>query len=308
MFDMRLIPRFAQIISQQLNGWTAKLCALACACALSACSLAVSGYNNAPQLLMFLWIDPHFNLTKAQKEQTLADLRRIQQWHRQKQLPEYANLLLQFQKATPGQLSADQMCVWVDRVADLMEELVFQFEEPMARLALSLNAAQLQTLKLKYAEDLKDYRKEWKLDGSANMQLNAQTEKGQSNAERLYGRLTPIQQKLLRQLAQNAGFDGERTFAERLRLQNEQVAVFEQIALNKPSLEQAQLLVRTWMQNSIHSPDASYAAYLKKRKQANCEAAASLHNATSDEQRAKAVKVLKAYEEDVRTLMKQSPG
>jgi hypothetical protein len=66
--------------------------------------------------------------------------------------------------------------------------------------------------------------------------------------------------------------------------------------------------VRTWMQSSIHSPDASYAAYLKKRKQANCEAAASLHNATSDEQRAKAVKVLKAYEEDVRTLMKQSPG
>jgi hypothetical protein len=139
------------------------------------------------------------------------------------------------------------------------------------------------------------------------MQLNAQTDKGLSNAERLYGRLTPGQQKLLRQLAQNAGFEGERTFAERVRLQNEQVAMFEQIALNKPSQEQAQWQVRAWIQSSIHTPDASYAAYLKKRKQANCEAAASLHNVTSDEQRVKAIKVLKAYEEDVRTLLK-SPG
>jgi hypothetical protein len=54
----------------------------------------------------------------------------------------------------------------------------------------------------------------------------------------------------------------------------------------------------------LHSADPDYAAYLKKRKQLNCEATARFHNNTTTEQRERAVKVLKGYEEDVRGLMR----
>jgi hypothetical protein len=54
----------------------------------------------------------------------------------------------------------------------------------------------------------------------------------------------------------------------------------------------------------LHTADPEYAAYLKKRKRLNCEASAQFHNTTTPEQRARAVKTLKGYEEDVRALMR----
>ena len=67
-------------------------------------------------------------------------------------------------------------------------------------------------------------------------------------------------------------------------------------------------MVHDWMQSVWHPQDENYAAYLNKRKLTNCEAAARLHNITTPEQRARAVKVLKDYEEDVRSLMGYKPS
>jgi hypothetical protein len=209
------------------------------------------------------------------------------------------------QQLAPHNVSAEQVCAVVDEVADLMESLAFQFEEPVSRLALTLTSVQLQTLRKKYAQDWKDYRKEWKLDATTDAQLEVQTDKGQSNAEKLYGRLSPTQKKLLRQLAQNSGYEGERTYAERVRMQQDNLGMHEAILQQRPDLAQTKTMVRNWLQNSMHTPDASYAAYLKKRKQTNCEAAADLHNTTTADQRDKAKRVLKDYEDDVRKLMQQ---
>ena len=67
-------------------------------------------------------------------------------------------------------------------------------------------------------------------------------------------------------------------------------------------------MVREWLQSILLSPDPSYAAYIQKRKRTNCEASAQLHNTTTPEQRARAVKVLKGYEDDVRSLMRYQPS
>ena len=65
-------------------------------------------------------------------------------------------------------------------------------------------------------------------------------------------------------------------------------------------------MVHEWFQRSLHTPDESYALYLKKRQVFNCEAAAQFHNSTTTAQRARAVKVLQGYEADVRTLMRSA--
>ena len=109
---------------------------------------------------------------------------------------------------------------------------------------------------------------------------------------------------MLRQLAQESGYEPERTFAERVRQQKESLALHERIVLTKPDTQEARAMVRKWLQNSLHSSDPAYAAYLKKRKRTNCEAAAQLHNTTTTKQREHALKVLKGYEEDVRALMR----
>jgi len=298
MFDMNLLPCMPAIINQRLR-WlslAAKLSASALLLSLTGCSLVVSGYNSAPNLFMFLWLNPHLDLNAAQEKQALADLQQVLEWHRQAQ------------QLAPKDVSADQVCALIDEAAESLEPLLTQFEEPTARLGLSLTPKQLQVLRKKYTEDLKDYRKEWKLDGSKQAQLEVQTDKGQSNAERFYGRLSPAQQKLLQQLAQNSGFEGDRNYAERVRVQQDNLAVHEQMVQNRPSPEEARAMVRDWLQSVLHTPDPAYDIYLKKRKRTNCEASAQLHNTTTAEQRARAVKVLKGYEDDVRKLMRYKPS
>jgi len=307
---MNLLPCMPAIINQRLR-WlslAAKLSASALLLSLTGCSLVVSGYNSAPNLFMFLWLNPHLDLNAAQEKQALADLQQVLEWHRREQLPLYAKWLSQAQQLAPKDVSADQVCALIDEAAESLEPLLTQFEEPTARLGLSLTPKQLQVLRKKYTEDLKDYRKEWKLDGSKQAQLEVQTDKGQSNAERFYGRLSPAQQKLLQQLAQNSGFEGDRNYAERVRVQQDNLAVHEQMVQNRPSPEEARAMVRDWLQSVLHTPDPAYDIYLKKRKRTNCEASAQLHNTTTAEQRARAVKVLKGYEDDVRKLMRYKPS
>lgn len=82
----------------------------------------------------------------------------------------------------------------------------------------------------------------------------------------------------------------------------------ERILKTRPAADEARTLVHDWLQSGVHTPDPGYAAYLKKRKRANCEASAQLHNTTTPEQRARAVKVLKGYEDDVRALMRYKPS
>lgn len=306
---MNLIPSFDQIISQRGWGgrWLGRCLALGLAACLSACSLVVTGYNNAPQALMFMWIDPHLDLTTAQSRQTKADLTHVLAWHRQQQLPLYADWLVRMQQLAPQPVQAEQVCRLADEMRDSLKPLAAQMEAPLATLAMSLQAAQLQTMKARFDKDNASWRKEWKLDSSSQDRLEVQTEKGQKNAERFYGKLSQAQQAQLRLLAQSSGFDSEKTYAERLRQQADSLQTLQAVALSASTPGQARQMVNEWLQRSLHTPDENYALYLKKRQAMNCQAAAQFHNSTTPEQRAHAVKVLQSYEADVRELMRTSP-
>ena len=274
---------------------------------MSACSLVATGYNNGPQLIMFTWINPHLDLTRAQERQVLADLGKIQTWHRQQQLPLYLHWLKDMQALAPQNIQSAQVCKLFDEMRESLKPLAGQLEEPTARLALSLQSAQLSHLKQRFEKDNKKWRQEWQLDASSEEQLDVQTDKGQDNAERFYGRLDRSQKNLLRQLAKESGFDGPKTASERLRQQADAYQVLQTIAINQPAQREANAMVHDWLERSLHTPDPIYAAYLKKRLDTNCEAAATFHNTTTREQRQHAIKVLQGYENDVRQLMR-TPG
>lgn len=306
---MNLLPCFDQIISQRgwvnrLLGWGLALCLMA---SLSACSLVVTGYNNAPQVLLFTWIDPHLDLSSAQSRQTKTDLARLMAWHRQQQLPLYAEWLVQMQELAPQQISAAQVCRLAQAMRDSLKPLAAQMESPLTTLALSLQPQQLETMQARFAKDNTTWRKDWKLDASNQDRLDAQTEKGQRNAERFYGKVSKAQQAQLRLLAQSSGFEPERAYAERLRQQADSLLTLKTIALEQRGMQSSRQLVSDWLQRSLNSPDDEYVAYLKKRQTLNCDAAAQFHNSTSPEQRAHAVNLLKSYEADLRELMRTSP-
>ena len=304
---MNLLSRVAQIINQlpTRSGLGLKLLALGLLACLSACSFVVTGYNQAPSLLIFTWFNPYLDLSTEQDKQLRTDLQVLHQWHRQQQLPVYADVLQKMAVLAPHEITGPQICTLVDEFKDTLAPLSQQMSPGIARLALKLTPAQTQRLAQQYEKDNKDYRKEWKLDASADAQLQVQTDKGIENAERLYDRLDKKQKALVKQMAKESQFDLPKSWGERLRRQQDTVSTLDRIAKSQQGLASAQqesiaLLNRSLLQ----SPDEAYREYAEMRKTINCEAAAQLHNTTSATQREFTVKTLKAYEADLRALAK----
>ncbi len=304
---MNLLPRVAQIINQLPTrfGLCLKLLALGLLASLSACSLVVTGYNQAPSLLIFTWVNPHLDLNSEQDKLLRTDLQALHQWHRQQQLPVYADVLQKMATLAPHEITGPQICALVDEFKETLAPLAQQMSPGIARLALKLTPAQIQRLGQQYDKDNKDYRKEWKLDASADAQLQVQTDKGIENAERLYDRLDKKQKALVKQMAKESQFDLPKSWGERLRRQQDTVRTLEGIVKSQPGFASAQQDSLALLNRSLlHSPDETYRDYAEMRKTINCEATAQLHNTTTATQREFAVKTLKTYEADLRALAK----
>ncbi len=302
-----MFPFIARIINQLHTRFALvpKLLALGLLVSLSACSLLITGYNQAPSLLIFSWVNPHLDLNSEQDKQLRADLQVLHQWHRQQQLPVYADIFQKVAVLAPKEMTGPQICSLFDEFKDTLAPLSQQMSPAIARLALKLTPAQLQRLEQQYDKDNRDYRKEWKLDASADKQLQVEADKGIENAERWYDRLDKKQKALVKQLAKDSQFDLQKSWGERLRRQQDTVSTLERIAKSQQGLAWAQQEVTALLNRSLlNSPDEAYRAYVEMRKDINCEAAAQLHNSTSAAQREFTVKTLKAYEADIRALVK----
>ncbi len=302
-----MFPFIAGIINQLHTRFAlvAKLLALGLLVSLSACSLLITGYNQAPSLLIFSWVNPHLDLNSEQDKQLRADLQVLHQWHRQQQLPVYADIFQKVAVLAPKEMTGPQICSLFDEFKDTLAPLSQQMSPAIARLALKLTPAQLQRLEQQYDKDNRDYSKEWKLDASADKQLQVEADKGIENAERWYDRLDKKQKALVKQLAKDSQFDLQKSWGERLRRQQDTVSTLERIAKSQQGLAWAQQEVTALLNRSLlNSPDEAYRAYVEMRKDINCEAAAQLHNSTSAAQREFTVKTLKAYEADIRALVK----
>ena len=302
-----MFPFIAGIINQLHTRFALipKLLALGLLVSLSACSLLITGYNQAPSLLIFSWVNPHLDLNSEQDKQLRADLQVLHQWHRQQQLPIYADVFQKVAVLAPKETTGPQICSIFDELKDTLVPLSQQMSPVIARLALKLTPAQLQRLEQQYDKDNKDYRKEWKLDASADKQLQVEVDKGIENAERWYDRLDKKQKALVKQLAKDSQYDQQKSWGERIRRQQDTVSTLERIAKSQQGLAWSQQEVTALLNRSLlNSPDETYRAYVDMRKDINCEAAAQLHTTTTAAQREFMVKTLKAYEADIRALVK----
>ena len=73
-------------------------------------------------------------------------------------------------------------------------------------------------------------------------------------------------------------------------------------ATPKPGASDAKTALRAYMERTINSPNPMYRAYSEKIILESCTLFAQLHNSTTPEQRARAVRRLAAYERDAREL------
>ena len=277
---------------------------LALAALVSACSAVKIGYNQSPALA-YWYLDGYADFTDAQSLQVKADLSRLQAWHRQTQLPAYADLLHKLQPVMLANISPAQACEVVLDVRRKLVAVSSQAEPAAVALAGSLQTEQLLHMQRKFARGNADYRKNF-IDDTPGAIRTRRYEQALSRAEMLYGPLDSQQRKHIGQLVDQSGFNALLAYAERVRRQQDLLQTLRTSAPGNPAAARVDL--HALIDRVIESPDAAYRGYLEKITHEGCLAIAELHNSTGPAQRQKALKVLKGYEQDFRSLASQSDG
>lgn len=269
---------------------------------LASCSALRLAYNQAPSLT-YWWIDGYADLNDAQTALLRRDIDSYFDWHRGNELPGYIARIQQWQQLALQPSSADLACTQFDALKAAYLRLVERSLEPMARLALTLTPTQLQHLQKKYARNNKEFEEKY-IRVSEEERLDNLMERALDRYEPLYGPLNNAQITLLQERIRQSPFDAQRVNVERLRRQSDLLQTLRGLQADRStSLPAAIQALRRWHERVMQSPIPGFADYSNSLVRSACEQFAALHNTTTPEQRQHAVRVLKDYEADLRSLV-----
>ncbi len=278
-----------------------KVCALVImAATLSACTATRLAYNQAHNAT-YWWLDSHVDFNNGQSTPVRGDINAFFQWHRANELPVYAGLLQRWQTLAVQDLTGAQVCAEFDVIRQRIDRAAEASVQPMARLALQLDAAQLEHLKSRQAKSNVEFEDDF-LQASADARIEKRFDRALSRSEMLYGSLSAAQKELVRNNIKASPFDPQRTQAERLRRQAD---LLKTVKDAQAAPDTAAERVRAHIARIGQSPTPGYKAYADELVRQGCAQFAQLHNSTTPEQRANAVRVLKDYENDLRVLSAQ---
>ena len=298
---MNTFPEATQGTSNKLRIIARGILLAALAVMLVACSTIRLAYNQAPSL-GYWWIDGYADLNEAQTGQLRRDIDGFFAWHRSSELPGYITRLQQWQRMAQTDSQADQVCAQFDAVRSAYLRMVDRSLEPMARVALTLTPAQLQHIQSKYAKNNQEFEKRY-LRASEEERLDNMMERTLDRYETLYGDLSDGQLAQLRERVRQSPFDAPRVNAERLRRQVDLLKTLRDLQAERgATTASAVTALRRWHDRVMQSPIPGFASYSDSLVRNGCEQFAAVHNSTSPEQRAHALRVLKDYETDLRAL------
>jgi hypothetical protein len=270
---------------------------------LAGCSALKLGYNQADALLYWR-LDSYVDFSREQAPRVRESLAQYHRWHRQTQLPAYADLLQRIRPQLAGPVTAEQACAWVGEVRELLAPALDPAQWPLVWLAGELSDEQLQHIARKQASTDEDWKDKW-LDVTPERREEERFDQALSRSETLYGHLGEGQRAALRESLAAEPFEPQRSFAERQRRQQDLRQVLRKIRDEKLGTEPARALLRAYMARALESPDPATRRYQQAQLREGCAGFARLHEATTSAQRAHAMRTLKSYEDDFRLLAAQ---
>jgi len=265
------------------------------------CGLAIRiGYGQGSPLA-FRWLDGYVDFNDAQSLRVRAALDDWFAWHRRTQLPDYADFLARVETAVLVDTTPEQMCAWAVELRARVDVSLERARPVLAEVLPTLTLQQIANIERKYAEANKEYRAEF-VQSSPTRRRHAAIEREIERFEKFYGPLDDAQRERVARGVAESPRDAEASYAERLRRQQDALAVLRRLAAAGATRAEADAEIQAYLQRLDRSPREDHRRYAERLSEFNCSFAASLHNATSGEQRREAAKRFKAYENDLRGL------
>ncbi len=267
---------------------------------LTGCSAIKLAYNQAPDLT-YWWLDSYFDFNEQQTPKVRDELTRLFAWHRTSELPKTADFLSQAGQLMAGEVSAAQACRMYEQGRGLVDNITNQALPAMGELAPTMTPQQIEHLKRKYAKNAEEFSRDYIQSSPASREAK-RLKQSVDRSETFYGKLEEPQIVVIKQVLAASSFDAPFALKERQRRQQELLDILSGLAAAKASPATSQHALRGYIQRAWESPDLAYRAYVQRLTSQACQSFASIHASTNAAQRAYAVKVLKGYELDLRTL------
>lgn len=269
---------------------------------LGGCSSLRMGYSQA-DLLGSWWLDQQLDLNNSQTQATREALNQWLRWHRQNELPRYAEQLQRLQTLMAGPVQAEQVCALWDEAEGSVQRMWSVFAERAAPVVRSLTPRQMRHLRERRERSQAEWDKEW-LAGSTAERVQRRLERTRERYADFYGRLDDSQTEWLRQQLLRSPWQPEQGRLDRLGNEQQWMTALQQAQGSASDEEGTRALLplgQLWL--SGRSAPAERQAW----RESLCRQVAEFHQNASPEQRRRALRRLKAYEDDVRALMR-SPG
>ena len=268
---------------------------------LTGCSAVKIGYGSAPTLT-YWWLDSYIDFNSSQSEPVRASLSALHAWHRQNELPAYADTLRKMQQLAPGDVTPAQVCgLWAD-VQTHMQRLGEAAASGISAFTPTVRPEQLRHLALHFDKRNEKWREEWMELTPARLSKKRLAQ-AVDRAETFYDRLQEPQLAILRAGIKRSSFDAHLSYQEMLRRQQDILQTLEEHSIDGPARStHVKAEVLALLERLRRSPDPAYRAHQEKMTLESCATLAALHNSTSQAQRAKLLETLRDFETDARTL------
>lgn len=272
--------------------------------ALSACSAVKFAYNNLDTVLLY-WLDHYVDLTNEQevwaKERIAASLL----WHRQTQLPLYADMLAQQQERLANRAYTQADALALSNTLRLHSATLLNYLAPdLVTLATRLQPKQIQHLEERFKIDNKKFQKEY-LSGEINS-LKNQTKKTISRIEWLFDYVDSEQAKQIELAVTQAQINQAAILAERVARQQTTLLILRQAVYDKAPKERLERDLReSFLAMTALSLDAQRRLVLLENQQKSTQLTANTLKLLNPAQRQSGVTQLQEWGKDLRELATQ---
>jgi hypothetical protein len=214
---------------------------------VAACSNLQIGYNLGDTATLY-YLDGYLDLNTRQKKQLSTDLEQLFAWHRQQELPAYANELGKTRQMLQKPLSVAQLSDINDFMRDALQRIALQSVPMFSRLLLSLTPQQVAYLRVQLDESNAQWRED-RLSGSVLAQRQYRYELMLDQFEKWLGPLDAQQQATLRVANEQWPVDQQFWYSERLIRQQEMLALIDYSVQQKPPQVQLSKRLREYVLN-----------------------------------------------------------
>jgi Family of unknown function (DUF6279) len=282
----------------------------------TSCSTVLFGYDAVPPLAKFQ-LNRYFDLSSNQQDVVERQLEDIFDWHRKTQLKEYSSFINQITDKVKANepIAVVDIQRWRSVSVGAWLPVANKVSRPFTELALTLTPGQIEHMKKRFAKtnaDMRDdYVKANEKGGANNVQVGqlarqkARATRIEKRAEFFFDDLTEAQLKLISKRAAQSPDAELAWYNERVRRQQDFVAMLEVMRANKMDVNQSELLMREYLKAMWEPKDEKNARLIIESAKASDETIAQIYAIASSEQKAYAVKKLCGYSTDFDKLGKR---